>query len=173
MPRPRSTAGLAFAGALLALALPATQAATVQRSVIQSGVMACQASTPAFDANLRKKPIGVDNVGTTTAYVTCGFTGDSGGTPQSTWIGVILRNTGAIALSISCTLVDAGADLNTPKYVTRAAIVPGYRTGQDLSFSSSTDNGNTPFIAPALSCALPPGAGIAATTRQYPEDIGS
>ncbi len=173
MPRPRSTAGLALAGTLLAMALPAAQAATVQRSVIQSGVMACQAATPAFDASLRKKPIGVDNIGTGTAYVTCGFTGDSGGTPQSTWVGVILRNSTPFVIGVTCTLVDAGADLNSPKYLTRTSYLPAYRAGQDLSFSSATDNGNVAFIAPVLSCALPAGTGVAATTRQYPEDIGN
>ena len=79
MLRPRFLAGLALAGPLLAFGPSVGHAATVQRSTIQSAVMACQASTPTFDASLRKKPIGVDNVGTGTAYVTCGMTGDSTG----------------------------------------------------------------------------------------------
>jgi hypothetical protein len=173
MPRPRFTAGLALAGTLLALALPAAHAATVQRSVIQSAVMACQASTPAFDASLRKKPIGVDNVGTGTAYVTCGLGGDAGGTPTSTWVGVVLRNPVPFAASVTCTLVDAGSDLNSPKYLTKSVFMPPFYAGEDLYFDSAADNGNVAFTAPAISCALPAGAGVAATSRQYPEDIGS
>lgn len=172
MLRPRFLAGLALAGPLLAFGPSVGHAATVQRSTIQSAVMACQASTPTFDASLRKKPIGVDNVGTGTAYVTCGMTGDSTGAATSTWVGVILRNPTALAYSITCTLVDAGSDLNTPVYKTKSSILPAYRTGQDLHFTSATDNGGKAFIAPAISCALPAGTGVAATTRQYPEDIG-
>jgi len=138
-------------------------AAVVQQSQIMLSADNCQAALPAFDGNIRKRPLAMQNDGTTPAFVTCGFKG-LGIDPHSAGndlIGVALTTQGSQSVSVTCTLVNGFSE---PVYLTQTRTVhPGvanllFWTGNGLDLA-------------AMSCSLPPQTGILYTMRNYEETI--
>ena len=161
------------AAAAAILAAPAASAAVVERQEVRLGVRDCQGALPAFEGALRKRPLAIQNEGTIPAFVTCAFEGTNSGQPGSKRIRVLLRNFGAAAVDVSCTLVDGGPGIFLPTYFTQVTTVaPGPTT---IIFATWTraDNGGNPYTYPAVSCNLPPNVAIPAVQRDYDEDIGA
>ncbi|MBB1472522.1 hypothetical protein H5368_05725 [Luteimonas sp. MC1782] len=115
---------------------------------------ACKSALPVFDGNIRSRPRGVQNEGSTNAFVSCAQQSDFDDSP--TEVSLFLLNVGASAASVSCTLV-VGATV--PLFFTETIEVPANSYGTWLVFDSPAANA-WDSRAIAYSCELPPGAGI-------------
>jgi len=146
-------------------ALPA-QAAIVDRVERLLPAENCQAALPAYDGNIRKRPLAVQNEGDGNAFVTCAMKGTFGAAAIDKEVWVRLINIGATATSITCTLVDGrNLALSDPLFLTRTALVPA---GGSIEIGwAGADNGGNNYIYPAMSCGLPPRTGIRYTGRLY------
>jgi hypothetical protein len=130
-----------------------------------TAVDVCQGSLPAFEGQLRKRPLAISNEGTEPAYISCAIRAPlgnlDGGGVDVTQIIVLFTNRAATAQSVSCTLVDGVAApfpsfpaIYLPKTVDLAA--GGF--GVVNWFDFETEAGR--YRLPNLSCALPPGTEI-------------
>jgi len=120
----------------------------------------CQAALPVFDTNLRKRPLAVVNEGTSDAFVTCSYPVDISTTGVYEVDAYLANHTG-ITKDVNCTLVD-GYDNGTVTYIPKTT--RSYDDGgfHDADFTSAADNGGVDFGGTVgISCALPPGIGLA------------
>lgn len=115
----------------------------------------CQAALPAYEGQIRKRPLAVQNEGTTNAFVSCApaqflelYDPDFG-------VRVLLVNNNAAPATIQCTGV-AGVFASSADYYPKTVVVPGNGTGA-LNFSETTDSS----ASGSISCNLPAGTGIA------------
>jgi hypothetical protein len=135
----------------------------------------CQGALPAYEGKLRKRPLGLANEGTTTAFVTCGLAmemaGEMGISPGSQAVYVILTNRGSSSASISCTLVE-GYGGHGQNYHPKTVTLDAGAMIDNFAWSAS-ENGDNHYAWPSLSCALPPGVEINGTTQQFYEPIGA
>lgn len=162
---------------LAAVALPLPAAAgtpfTIIRDRISHGPANCQPALPVFDGNIRKRPLAIGNEGSGNAFITCGFDDISNGASGYSAVGVYLINqAGQAGVTVTCTLVNGLAiDPGAVGYFTKtsSAIAAGATSQIDWS---NTDNGDSNFAAPSLSCNLPAGVSIWAVQGLYPEDVG-
>jgi hypothetical protein len=164
-------AGIALAVAAVA---PAAGAVTILRSENVLAAGACQAALPAFEGQVRKRPVAVQNEGWAPAFVTCALESttyfETGG--FATTIGIYLTNTGGATATVTCTLVDAGSGYNNPVYQPKSANVSSGGNSTSILWTAAADNGGAGYAFPAISCNLPPGTGINGTLRRFPEEIG-
>ncbi len=168
----RTTPGLqALALATVVLALAPTAAAQAQWTLSQiasaSPTENCQAALPVFDGNIRKRPLAMQNEGSTSAFVTCAFRGATLFWRQGviTGITVNLRNDASTSRTIGCTLVTQNPLNNAPSYSTLSRqLAPGASATMQWD---ADGNGSTLFYTPAVSCSLPPGAAISRTATWF------
>ena len=164
---PGSLKSLAFAVALSGAAMAAS-AETIERTELKMAVSACQAALPAFDGMIRKRPLAVQNEGSSTAFVSCGLEGVFNAEPHNAYVSIGLVNVGTSDVTIHCTLVDAGNAFTNPVYL------PAFRTvlpGMNSAIFWHAEG--YAFIYPAISCSLPPGAGIRYVGRRFHEEVGA
>jgi hypothetical protein len=167
---------LAVAACLLSVSVPA-HAVEVTRTDLQGASGLCKAALPAHAAAARYRPLGLGNESDANMFVSCNWQGDDS---QNTARGarrvfVVISNHGAVARSVSCTLVNgfqSGAGLYatyTPKSVD---IAPG--AGATLEWVPA-DIAGAPatILLPAVSCALPPLSTLQYTGKVYNEDVGA
>ena len=147
--------------ALLAAAALAGQAAAgvAIQVVRQTGSGLCQGALPAFAGTLRARPLAIQNEGATVAFATCVVPGR-----LSPWrvVDVAVVNQGATHATVSCTLVhgDLVDPLYPPIYAARTVdIAAGTVNRMYLDASDFTDLEELDHLR--MSCALPPGTGIA------------
>lgn len=144
--------------ALIAAALPSPDAQAVESA---NATAFCQGALPAFDTEIRKRPLAVRNEGTADAFVSCSIPSNYAG--ANTGIHVYLVNRNAETATVNCTFVDGIVSefggSNYPAYYPQAiALLAG--AGEVLSWLASD------FDLPAfssianVSCALPPGTEI-------------
>lgn len=156
-----------------ALASLSAHAATIPREEVRMSADVCQPALPAFDASFRKRPLAMQNEGTSTAYITCAFGGGFNGIPSAKTLTVGFTNITTTAKTVDCTLVDAHAGVQNPTYLPKSINVPPAGAPVTLLIWSYTaDNGGVRFTYPAASCAVPPGIGVAVTNHTYDEEIG-
>lgn len=153
--------------ALAGLLAGTATAETISRSELVMAVSACQSALPVFDGVIRKRPLAVQNEGSSSSFITCGLEGVFGATPHSTSIAIGFINHGAAAVTVNCTLVDGRNLLTDPIYLPASSSVPA---GGTSSITWSPDGES--FIYPAISCNLPPNAGIRYVGRTFNEEIG-
>lgn len=130
----------------------------------------CQATLPAYEGALRKRPLAIQNEGSSNAFLTCSFT--SQGT-EITQVMVSFSSNDGGTHDISCTGV-AGYQNQLPffpQYVVKQGTVSA-ALGQKTLIWNASDflacspggcfPGATKFPTPffSLSCNLPPGVGI-------------
>jgi hypothetical protein len=163
--------GLVLAGS------QASTAAEISRQDFQGAVGMCKASTPAYAASVRNRPLGMANESTADIYVTCNWQGDDSqnGTRGARRVFVVVGNTSASAKTVACTLVNgfqSGTQTNatyTPKTATVAA-----GGGTTIAWVPGDIAGAPDQIKlPALSCKLPGGTTLQHTGKQYNEDVGA
>lgn len=148
-------------------------AATVSRDYLSHGTASCQAALPVFDGNIRKRPVALGNEGTSTAFVTCDTDSINDFPSGHTGVGVYFNNRAAAAGTVvNCTLVDGAfvANESFPKASNAMAVGPAAGV---ITWSAAADNEGDNFVAPAISCALPPGVDIALVQFIYPEEVGA
>lgn len=154
---------------------PVGDADAITRQDIQNATGNCQAALPVFDGQIRKRPLALGNEGDAPAFVTCSLMGDYSAPDNSMLVLAVVRNFGAKASTIHCTLV-AGRELNgapPPLYIPKSQEVS---SGSEhvFNWNPANDNGGAPIRGPLnLSCLLPPETVINLTLRAYDENIGA
>lgn len=162
----------------LAIAMVASSglAAAVVRGVNStanaSGV--CQSALPAFDGLIRKRPLAIQNEGSSDAFVTCAFTlPGAGSTATSAYI--YAKSNDGLEHTVSCTGVTGFATGNN-QAVVKTTVLPangsqGYVGWIATDFTGVTSNFPSPFFS--VSCLLPPGTGLNDTYLQSTIDVGT
>lgn len=170
MPMIRTTvAAVAAVAAIVALpALPAE----IEREEIILSAENCQPALPAFDASIRKRPMAMQNEGSSNAFVTCAFRGVFLSLRSQKYVQVGLVNNGSATQEVACTLVDGEAGFTAPIFLPKTRTLAGGGSSGGLAWTPS-DNGGNEFVYPAISCNLPAGVGIQYTARLYDEEIGA
>ncbi len=168
----RTSLALGLVAALAGMALsPQAAAVTVTRDYFSHGTASCQSALPVFDGNIRKRPLAVANEGTANAFVTCDSASINNAATGFSAIAVYLRNrAGVEGVTVSCTLVNGVFTGGSNFTKTSTAITV---SGVTAIAWDTTDNAGNNFVAPAVSCALPPGVDISAYETIYPEDVGA
>jgi hypothetical protein len=155
-------------GTILVLAaLPAADvfAATRSRFPGAHATAFCQPALPAFDGLIRKRPLALQNEGTTTAFVTCSLPVDNT-TPDLNGAAIhYVNNTGG-EVAIACTLVN-GLQSDVTYFVQTAISSAQYFVNYWTSAGSELLADQMSF-----SCALPPGTGIHFLLSDYTVDVG-
>jgi len=174
---PAGTAALAVA-LLLAAALPGDAAAAeVFRYDFQGAAGICQPATGAYAEQLRSRPLGLVNEGTTVAFVSCALAGDARpGGRGAMKVLVEIGAVGGIGNVVSCTFVDGfqNGDVLDAVYRTKAAYVTGGTRGVAFTWQPVEIAGAPEHIfRPAVQCALAPGTAMHYLSVTYDEDIGS
>ena len=141
-------------------------AVTVFRGKLANATALCQPALPAFDGLIRKRPLAVQNEGSSAAFVTCSFVSDEIGNQGIDQFYLFFTNTSTVAVTVSCTAVIGRQTSATyfPKSITLAA------GATNLIVWSAADNGGVPFSpndAVNTSCQLQPGVGINDTHLNY------
>lgn len=151
------------------LASAQTVAATVERSETVPAVVACRAATAAFRDQLRFRPMAVQNESNRNAFVSCGFEHTVPGAVTDGSVGLIFRNDSGSPKTVQCTYVTTGTMVSGP-YWGHSITLPAHSAGVEKVLT--TAHADYPKQVRAVSCALPPGTGISALWRVYPENIG-
>jgi len=133
----------------------------------------CQPALPAFDGAFRKRPLAMQNEGSSAAFVTCAFGGAFNGVPSVKTVTVGFTNTTGAAINVTCTLVDAHAGVQTPTFFPKTVSVPAAGAPVTLLIWTAAENAGVFFTYPAASCSLPPGTGVQVTNHTYDEEIGA
>ncbi|MEO6251592.1 MAG: hypothetical protein ABIO59_13075 [Luteimonas sp.] len=151
--------------------------ATVEDTQDQANAVAnCQGALPSFEGQLRKRPLGVINEGTSDAYVTCAFNtlrdqNDSTlGNTIVNFYGGFFINGNSTDKTVNCTGV-VGYENGTPDstliYVTKSVTVKANRAAPDPQFGYIFFDPSDSNLAPGtyyqlvqMSCQLPAGVGI-------------
>src|SRR5690606_26295860 len=89
----------ALAAACFALAAPQANAET---QVNASG--ACKSALPVLDGNIRSRPLGVRNEGTSHAFVSCSLPAEHGS--RISLAGIFVTNSGSETVTVNCTMVN-------------------------------------------------------------------
>ena len=145
-------------------------AETLQRNEVTLAVGACQAALPAHEGSFRKRPLGMRNEGTSSAFLSCSATSDYLA-PGWFDVSVSFTNPTAEPVSINCTLVDA---ISTPAgvYFPKSIVVNAFSTS-GVTWQATVDNGGQNFRAPAYSCLIPQGVELNQLLQQRFEQVGS
>jgi len=148
-------------------------AARQQRISIQSAVGTCQAPLPNFEGAFRKRPLGIANEGSSPAFISCAHSAQTVNSRGIDTLVVHFINRRAADVGVSCTLINGLASpLGVPSFFPKTAFTTGGNQVISVTWSQD-DNGGTPFIAPSISCAIPPGVEINATQIFYDIDVGA
>jgi len=167
---PAAALGCALA---LASAPFAADAAVIERQEVRMSADVCQPALPAFDGNIRKRPLAMQNEGTSNAFVTCAFGGAFNGVPSQKTLTVGFTNITDTEITVNCTLVDAQAGVINPEFFPKSIDVPPQGAPVTLlQWSAVADNGGVLFTYPAVSCVIPVGAGVVNTLHTFDEEIG-
>ena len=166
---------LPFASAAIASCLLSTPAHAVEEEMEMGGnpTAICQGALPNFEGAIRKRPLAVQNEGTTSSFVTCSFL--TGYNPEAwgqvNYFGLYLINSSSTAKTVTCTGV-AGYDSGGENaYVSKQVSVPANRAAQESVFFTAEDNdGNGYYPMVSMSCSIPPGVGINDTYVVYMVD---
>jgi hypothetical protein len=157
---------------LLALAPGAAQALTKIRQFQANAASLCQPALPAYEVNVRKRPLALQNEGGSDVFVTCAFTSQYGDLIR---VSIAYRSLNDAAATVSCTGITGTAHPNEANhYVTRSSAIPVVDgvlqwSGNDYDTGDGTIPGSAYF---SVSCKLPPGVGITSTFIQFAEDVG-
>jgi len=168
--RPAAALGCAL---VLASASFALDAAVIERQEVRMSADVCQPALPAFDGNIRKRPLAMVNEGTSNAFVTCAFGGVFNGVPSQKTLTIGFTNITAAVITVNCTLADAQAGVINPEFFPKSINVPPQGAPVTLLlWSAAADNGGVRFTYPAVSCMIPVGAGVVNTLHTFDEEIG-
>lgn len=145
----------------------AVQAQFVPRVENGTAVASCQGALPAFEGSIRKRPLGIQNEGTATAFVTCAFR--FYGFPTRAIM--YLSNTDTANVAVTCTAVN-GHSGGMPIYVPKTVFVAPDGEPHGIFWVTEDFGGNTIFPRGgwvSMSCSLPPGTAINDATMEFQE----
>lgn len=174
---PAGTATLAVALLLASAVHGDAAAAEVFRYDFQGAAGICQPATSAYAEQLRSRPLGLVNEGTTVAFVSCALAGDA--RPGGRGAMKVLVEVGAVGLGghvVNCTFVDGqqNGTVVDAVYRTKSAYASGGTRGIAITWQPVEIAGAPEHIfRPAVQCALGPGTAMHYLSVTYDEDIGS
>lgn len=149
---------LALAATIVGLST-ASLPATTHAADWAGAVDHCQGSLPSFEGALRKRPLGIANEGSTTAFIGCSMRMDTN--KRAADVTVVFINRSAGPMTVNCTLVSGMAlpfPFYPPVYVSKSREITGVNYG-GLTWTIE-DNGGSTYRLPNLNCQLPPGVEI-------------
>lgn len=152
------TFAVAAAATVLAFAaIPQAQAVGLLETRATNAPGNCQAALPAYEGQIRKRPLAIFNEGTESAFITCAFTtsqlalGIKGYTARMT-------NLGTVPVAVTCTGVN-GEEGSATYFTKTLNINPGASTV--LSYDNILDNLAILFTNRlSVSCNIPPMVGM-------------
>lgn len=158
--------------ALAAVLLPALDATAADKFMEMSANAAanCQGALPAFETAIRKRPLGVQNEGTSASFVTCSFVNqyDSDAQGQIDYFDAFFINKGTSAAVVSCTGVAGFETGASNRFISKEVTVAPNSTVHTLMHFDAGDNGGQPYYPlVSLSCRIPPGVAINDTYVGY------
>lgn len=159
--------------ASLAAAAPAS-AVTVQRAPSATGVAHCQAALPAYEGQIRKRPLAIQNEGTANAFITCALPTEGTAFGGTTRVFLYLVSSATTPQTVTCTLVD-GLTNATIGYIPKTIVVPVDPPGNGtlLNYLPEDNGGQNLGRWVQVSCNIPPGVGIGHIGKFFDEDIGA
>ncbi len=166
-----SLVGLLLAGQTL-VATDAV-AATSQRIPASNATGFCQPALPAFDGNIRKRPLSVQNEGTATAFVTCTLPVEAraiGG--KTTRAFAYFHNSNDAATTVTCTLVQGVLGFSEGPNIIKSITMPANTNLQILLWDAAANGGNLLGEILSLSCSLPPNTGVDYLAVDFMVDVG-
>lgn len=156
---------VATAASVALLACAGSAAAVVQNRVLEStAVGLCQGALPAFETQIRKRPLAVQNEGAANAFVTCSLLLQDGDDTGFELARVLFRTVSGSATSLSCTGVWGGMLPTSPiGFATKSVTTPA--GGQAVEIVWDRTDMGTPHSGFyqqffSVSCAVPPGVAI-------------
>ena len=168
------------AACLLALGLiPGQASAAVQTRVFSGNANAwCNSATPASDGFIRKRPLAVQNEGTSDAFVTCTFISQyptvSYAGSAVTQVKIWAQSFDGAAHTINCTGVSGYPGF--AQYIVKSINVDA-SGAQFVANWNAADFMNAPAVFPSnlfsLSCHLPPGAALNDMYVSFTDDVGN
>lgn len=148
-----------LATAVLALSALAPATAT-DRFTVANAPGRCQAALPAFEGQIRKRPLAVQNEGTAPAFVTCSLIADGSDFTTTQSISIWAANTGSADATLQCTAV-VGYEQGEVTYVSKSVgLVAGGVQGQIFFGPTEFPAGFAPGEPVSLSCNVPVGVGL-------------
>lgn len=132
----------------------------------------CQGALPAFETQIRKRPLAVQNEGTANSFITCSFEYDVVNAIGNS--GVLLdtyfSNNTAAAVNLNCTAVTGfqGED-SVNEYVAQTIAIPANGHANPVWIDTDFENGFASGLI-SISCNIPPGVGINDTYIFWVED---
>jgi hypothetical protein len=162
--------GLAAAGEAGAWELP--------REFHQNASGTCQAALPAYEGQIRKRPLALQNEGEANAFVSCslfspGASTSSFLTGEIYAVMITLDNNGSQPVDVACTLIAGASRSSANHYFTKTITLPANSTYNQIAWSQDPDfDGGKIGPPPGISCNLRPGVGIATTSLYYHEEVG-
>lgn len=153
---------ISLASAVLAAAcVPAAAHAQAYLDMVAQGPGVCQAALPAYEGQIRKRPLAIQNEGTAAAFVTCAIPqfSDPGLNDPDFGVRISLINSAATDATVNCTGVSFGNE--GIAYVPQSVVVPANTAiGSDVVLFWDEEDGNGSGGYTTTSCSLPPGTGI-------------
>lgn len=150
----------------LTLAVAATYSVPVTAQTIHSNASQpaarCQGALPAFETAIRKRPLAIQNEGTTPSFITCGFEFDAGDAIDNSalMVDTYFTNNTAAPVSLTCTAV-TGWQTGDNEFVSLTEVIqPGAQSEEMAWFAEDFTGGGMASGLVAISCALPVGVGV-------------
>lgn len=174
----RSLSALGLAVLMLAAAGEAG-AWSYPREFHQNASGTCQAALPAYEGQIRKRPLALQNESVANAFVSCslfspGATTSSFLTGEIYAVIITLDNNGPDPVDVTCTLIAGASRSPYNYYFTKTIALPAESTYNQIAWSQDPDfDGGKIGPPPGISCNLKPGVGIATTSIYYFEEIGA
>lgn len=132
----------------------------VVRVVSSNATNYCQAALPVFDTSIRKRPLSVQNEGSSTAFVTCSFHSEEAVSAAEIWLHA------AAGQTVTCTGV-AGYN-GASEAAVKSAVVGAGETQAWLSWNAADFPGGSMSSGLfSVSCGLQPGQGLDDTYLGY------
>ncbi len=157
----------------LAFASGDALAVNKMRSFVQNATGACQSALPVFDGQIRKRPLAVQNEGTSAAFVSCSFMDTDRSVNGVTDVYLYADNNTSSSVTVNCTLVTGVSGLG-PQYFPKSIVLPANSKLNQFLWTSA-DNGGSNFSSFAInaSCQLPVGTGLTSSFVYFDEDVGA
>ena len=119
----------------------------------------CTNSLSSAENGIRKRPLAIVNEGTVTKTISCSMPYNTANEYTATGVYARFYNNGTAAATVNCTLVDGVSHLSAITYYPKTLSLNAGASSQ-IVWTAAADNGGTDFLAPNLSCSLPPAVEI-------------
>lgn len=161
------------ASALAACLLAAAPASAVDKTRIDkfNAPAFCQGALPNFEGHLRKRPLALKNEGTANAFVSCVVAGRS----RRTQVLAYVVNDTPASVPLTCTAV-TGTEGSPDSHYSIKTVWSAAGQPQLLTWAPTDFPPNGAYLPSdyfALSCNLPPAAGLLSIQVILVEDVGA